>query len=417
MHILDDLKYRELIYQTTDNDLYKRLAEGPITLYAGFDPTADSLHIGHLLPLLVLRRFQLAGHRPIALIGGGTGRIGDPSGKSSERSLNPEQQIDEWCGCFEKQISRYLDTSPGQASALIINNHDWLGDLKFIPFLRDIGKHFSIPMMLAKDSVKARLATGISFTEFSYMLLQSYDFLQLLNTHNCELQIGGSDQWGNITSGMDLVRRIKGSETWGMTVPLVTRADGGKFGKTESGAVWIDPHKTSPYQFYQFWINIDDDSSIKFLKYYTFLSHQQIDQIASEAAEAPEKRLSQYTLADEITTFIHGKGALERAQKISKALFYGNIQELSEDELSEGFADVPSTTIKECSDLPLIDLLVTSGISGSKRQAREDIQNNAISINGTKTTSLDKKLVESDRLFGKFTVLRKGKKTYHLVRW
>jgi len=418
MDILQDLKFRELIYQTTDEDeLRERLNAGPITLYIGFDPTADSLHVGSLLPIIALRRFQMAGHTPIALVGGGTGLIGDPSGKSSERSLNPEELVEEWTEKIKKQLERFLDFEIKTNPALMENNYRWLGKLEVIKFLRDIGKYFPVSYMLSKESVKARLSTGITYTEFSYMILQSYDFLKLNEYYNCELQAGGSDQWGNITAGIDLIRRITNKKAYGITFPLVTKSDGTKFGKTEAGTVWLDPSKTSPYQFYQFWINTDDRDVIKFIKYFTFLSHEEIFELQQEVQKNPEKREAQRVLAREVTAYVHGKEALHRAEKISHALFYGNIKDLSEEEIEEGFRDVPSTGLQE-KQINLVDFLLLSGLSPSKRQAREDIKNKAISINGEPVTDINKVLTSSERVGGgKYTVIRRGKKNYHLLKW
>lgn len=418
MDILQDLKFRELIYQTTDEDeLRERLNAGPITLYIGFDPTADSLHVGSLLPIIALRRFQMAGHTPIALVGGGTGLIGDPSGKSSERSLNPEELVEEWTEKIKKQLERFLDFEIKTNPARMENNYRWLGKLEVIKFLRDIGKYFPVSYMLSKESVKARLSTGITYTEFSYMILQAYDFLKLNEYYNCELQAGGSDQWGNITAGIDLIRRITNKKAYGITFPLVTKSDGTKFGKTEAGTVWLDPSKTSPYQFYQFWINTDDRDVIKFIKYFTFLSQEDIFELQQEVQKNPEKREAHRVLAREVTAIVHGKEALLRAEKISHALFYGNIKDLSEEEIEEGFRDVPSTGLQE-KQISLVDFLLLSGLSPSKRQAREDIKNKAISINGEPVTDINKVLTSSERLGGgKYTVLRRGKKNYHLLKW
>lgn len=418
MDILQDLKFRELIYQTTDeNELRERLSAGPITLYIGFDPTADSLHVGSLLPIIALRRFQMAGHSPIALVGGGTGLIGDPSGKSSERSLNPEELVEEWTEKIRKQLERFLDFDSKTNPARMENNYRWLGELEVIKFLRDIGKYFPVSYMLSKESVKARLATGITYTEFSYMILQSYDFLKLNEHFNCELQAGGSDQWGNITAGIDLIRRISNKKAYGITFPLVTKSDGTKFGKTETGTIWLDPAKTSPYQFYQFWINTDDRDVIKFIKYFTFLSKEQILELQEQVQMNPEKREAQRVLAQEVTALVHGKEALNRAEKISHALFYGNLNELTEEEIEEGFRDVPSMALQE-KRINVVELLVLSGLSPSKRQAREDIKNKAVYINGEPSTDIDRVLTPSDRLGGgKYTVIRRGKKNYYLLKW
>jgi tyrosyl-tRNA synthetase len=417
MDILQDLEFREMLYQITDYaELRERLNSGPVSLYIGFDPTADSLHVGSLLPILGLRRFQLAGHKPIALVGGGTGLIGDPSGKSSERGLNPEEVIDEWTVKIRAQLERFLDFHAPQNPARIANNYDWLGKQQVITFLRDTGKYFSIGYMLSKDAVKSRLSTGISYTEFSYMILQSYDFLRLREDYDCELQAGGSDQWGNITAGIDLIRRVSNKKAYGLTFPLVTKNDGTKFGKTESGTIWLDPAKTTPYRFFQFWINTDDRDVIKFIKYFTFLSRDEIIDLEKEVGDNPGKREAQRVLAREVTALVHGKEALSRAEKISQALFYGNVKDLAEDEIEEGLMDVPSVAIEE-KEIGIVDLLLTAGISPSKRQAREDIKNRAIYVNDQCSTDINRTLGFTDRLREKYTIIRRGKKNYFLVKW
>ncbi len=417
MDILQDLAFRELIYQVTDGDeLGNRLNNGPVTLYIGFDPTADSLHVGHLLPVIGLRRFQKAGHLPIALVGGGTGLIGDPSGKSSERGLNPAEQIEEWTGKIRIQLERFLDFDSKTNPARMDNNYRWLGNLELIKFLREIGKHFSIGAMLAKESVRSRLSAGISYTEFSYMLLQSYDFLQLNELYNCELQAGGSDQWGNITAGIDLIRRVANRKAYGLTFPLITKSDGTKFGKREGGAVWLDPARTSPYQFYQFWFNADDRDVIKFIKYFTFLAREEILDLQEEVENNPGKRAAQRALAQEVTALVHGREASSQAEKISQSLFYGDLQSLSAEEIGEAFKDIPSMTIPD-QEVGLVELLVQSGLSSSRRQAREDIKNRAIRINDRLETNLQKELLAADRLCGKYTLLQRGKKNHFLIKW
>ena len=416
MNLIEELEFRGLIYQVTDSQgLAQRLQQGPITLYNGFDPTADSLHVGSLLPILVLRRFQLAGHHSIALVGGGTGLIGDPGGKSEERTLNPRETVEEWSEKIKEQLEPYLDFATLGNPARMVNNFDWLGQIRAIDFLRDVGKHFPVPYMLAKESVASRLETGISYTEFSYMVLQAYDFMQLYQTHDCELQIGGSDQWGNITAGSDLIRRTLGGQTYGLTFPLVTKADGTKFGKTESGTVWLDPQRTTPYQFYQFWINVDDESVVTYLKYFTFLSPDEIRGLEEETQQHPEKREAQRMLAREVTTLVHGEEAARKAQKISRALFYGELRDLEEDEIEQGFNDVPSYRM-EAGELGLVDLLVSAGISSSKRQAREDVKNGAIYINGERCNDLGRILRRADGLHGRYLIIRRGKSKYFLIR-
>lgn len=419
MDIFEELMARGLIYQHTDEEALRKRLESPITLYCGFDPTADSLHIGSLLPILVLRRFQLAGHKPIALTGGGTGLIGDPSGKSSERTLNPKEVVEQWADKIKVQLSRFLDFDEKANPAIMANNYDWLGPLNVIEFLRDIGKNFSIGAMLAKESVESRLAKGISFTEFSYMILQSYDFVKLNEIYGCELQIGGSDQWGNITSGIDLIRRTTLDEEkvgHGLTMPLVTKSDGTKFGKTESGTIWLDAAKTSPYKFYQFWLNTDDRDVVKFLKYFTFLSLDEIIVLAEEVEKAPEKRNAQRTLAREVTSLVHGTEAMQRAENISQALFSGNLKDLSADEIEEGFSDVPSTVV-ENKNIGLVELLIQAGAVVSKRQAREAIESGAIYINNVRCSELETNTVQLERLGGSYLVLRRGKKNYYLIKF
>ncbi|MBU8850433.1 tyrosine--tRNA ligase [Priestia megaterium] len=418
MDILQDLEFRGLINQQTDEKgLSELLSKESVRLYCGFDPTADSLHIGHMLPVLILRRFQQAGHQPIALVGGGTGLIGDPSGKKAERTLNEKETVAMFSERIKGQLSRFLDFEEGENAAVIANNYDWIGTLDVITFLRDIGKNFGINYMMAKDSVQSRIESGISFTEFSYMILQSYDFLNLYQTYNCKLQIGGSDQWGNITAGLELIRKSEeDAKAFGLTVPLVTKADGTKFGKTEGGAIWLDAEKTSPYEFYQFWINTDDRDVIKYLKYFTFLSHEEINELAASAKEAPEKREAQKALAAAMTTLVHGEEALEQAIRISQALFNGSISELTAEEIKQGFKDVPSYT-HTGEDIGLIDLLVESKISPSKRQAREDISNGAIYLNGEREQDLQKTVGAEDRIEGQFTVIRRGKKKYTLIQY
>ena len=418
MDLLQDLEYRGLIYQITDRDgLGKRLKSGPITLYVGFDPTADSLHIGNLLQILLLRRFQLQGHHPIAVVGGGTGLIGDPSGKQSERQLNPEDVVIGWTSKIRQQLEQYLDFDSNVNSARIVNNYDWLGQLDLIPFLRDIGKHFPISTMLAKDSVKSRLELGISYTEFSYMVLQAYDFLHLYQEFSCELQAGGSDQWGNITAGTDLIRRITGDTAFGMTLPLITQADGSKLGKTEGGTVWIDVERTSAYQFYQYWINTDDQDVLPFLKYFTFLTQGELSELATTVAEKPWERVAQRTLAREVTTLVHGADAADSAENISQALFYGKLADLDADEIEQGLYDVPTHDLHENREVQLVDLLAEAKISPSKRRAREDVQNGAIMVNDVRRTDPATILFPSDRIAGKYIVIRRGKNKYYLVKW
>ena len=413
-----ELKDRGLIHQTTDEvALEKQLNEETVKLYVGFDPTADSLHIGHLLPVLMLRRFQQHGHLPIALVGGGTGMIGDPSFKDQERQLNTLDTVKNWSESIKHQLSRFIDFEDATNPAVIANNYDWLGETLLIDFLRDVGKHFTINYMMSKESVKRRIETGISYTEFAYQLLQAYDFLKLYETHGCLLQLGGSDQWGNITAGIELLRREKEVQGFGLTMPLITKADGTKFGKTEGNAVWLDAEKTTPYEFYQFWINTDDRDVIKFLKYFTFLSLEEIAAVETEFLAAPESRLAQKKLAEEVTSLVHGQEAYEQALRISQALFSGDIKGLSGEEIKQGFKGVPTYNVTQEDDLALVELLITANVVPSKRQAREDIKNGAIYINGERIQELTYVISESDKIDGHSTVIRRGKKKYHLLQF
>ena len=415
--LFQELKERGLVYQTTDEDaLVKHLNEESVKLYVGFDPTADSLHIGHLLPILMLRRFQQHGHVPIALVGGGTGMIGDPSFKDQERQLNTLETVQNWSQSIKNQLSRFIDFDNEENPAIIANNYEWLGKLSMIDFLRDVGKNFTINYMMSKESVKRRIETGISYTEFAYQLLQAYDFLKLYDNYGCLLQLGGSDQWGNITSGIELMRRERDVQGFALTMPLITKADGTKFGKSEGNAVWLDAEKTTPYEFYQFWINTDDRDVIKFLKYFTFLSLDEITEIEKEFTAAPETRVAQKALAKEMTTLVHGKEAYEQAVHISQALFSGNIKELSVSEIKQGFKGVPSYTVPQDADLKLLEVLVASGLVQSKRQAREDLQNGAIYINGDRVQGLEYQLSDEDKI-GDIVVLRRGKKKYFLLQF
>ncbi|MDT2807032.1 tyrosine--tRNA ligase [Vagococcus lutrae] len=415
---LQELRDRGLVYQITDEEaLQEKLNKESVKLYIGFDPTADSLHIGHLLPILTLRRFQLQGHVPIALVGGGTGMIGDPSFKDTERSLNTTETVASWADSLRKQLESFIDFENDQNPAIIANNHDWLGSMLLIDFLRDVGKNFTINYMMSKESVKRRIETGISYTEFAYQLLQAYDFLKLYDTHDCSLQLGGSDQWGNITSGIELLRREREVQGYGLTMPLIKKADGTKFGKTEGNAVWLDAEKTSPYEFYQFWYNTDDRDAVQFLKYFTFLSLEEIAEIEKEFMAAPHQRAAQKVLAREVTTLAHGEAAYEQALKISEALFSGDIKELNAEEIKQGFKDVPNYNVDSEDDLNIVELLVTSGLVTSKRQAREDVTNGAIYINGDRVQDLDYQLDETDKIDNQFTVIRRGKKKYFLLKF
>lgn len=420
LDILQDLENRGLIHQTTDFEgLHNHLDKNQVTLYCGFDPTADSLHIGHLLPITMLKRFQQAGHRPIALIGGGTGMIGDPSGRTSERTLNDESIVHGYTESIRKQLAGLLNFEAEENAAIARDNNDWLSKVTIIDFLRDAGKHFTVNYMLAKDSVASRIEHGISFTEFSYMLLQSYDFSQLYEQENCTLQIGGSDQWGNITAGLEFIRRSRGEEeieAFGLTVPLITKADGTKFGKTAGGAVWLDPEKTTPYEFYQFWYNTDDRDVMKFLNYFTFLDQTELEKLQAEVETNPGARQAQKRLAEEMTKTVHNGAALRQAIKISDALFSGDVRTLSASEIEQGFKDVP-TFETEKADILLVDLLVDAKISSSKRQAREDITNGAIYVNGDRNQDIQHTVTEADRLEDTFTIIRRGRRKYLLIHF
>jgi tyrosyl-tRNA synthetase len=415
--LIEDLKWRGLIYQQTDEaGIEKLLNKEQVALYCGADPTADSLHIGHLLPFLTLRRFQEHGHRPIVLIGGGTGMIGDPSGKSEERVLQTEEQVEANVQGISQQMHKLFEFGTDKGATLV-NNKDWLGQISLISFLRDYGKHVGVNYMLGKDSIQIRLEHGISYTEFTYTILQAIDFGHLNRELNCKIQVGGSDQWGNITSGIELMRRMYGqTEAYGLTIPLVTKSDGKKFGKSESGAVWLDAEKTSPYEFYQFWINQSDEDVIKFLKYFTFLSKEEIDQLEQSKEEAPHKREAQKALAENVTRFIHGEAALNDAIRISQALFSGDLKSLSAKELKEGFKDVPQVELsKETTNI--IEALIETGIATSKRQAREDVNNGAIYINGERQQDVNYELSDQDKIEDEFTIIRRGKKKYFMVNY
>ncbi|HCY8675887.1 TPA: tyrosine--tRNA ligase [Staphylococcus aureus] len=415
--LIEDLKWRGLIYQQTDEQgIEDLLNKEQVTLYCGADPTADSLHIGHLLPFLTLRRFQEHGHRPIVLIGGGTGMIGDPSGKSEERVLQTEEQVDKNIEGISKQMHNIFEFGTDHG-AVLVNNRDWLGQISLISFLRDYGKHVGVNYMLGKDSIQSRLEHGISYTEFTYTILQAIDFGHLNRELNCKIQVGGSDQWGNITSGIELMRRMYGqTDAYGLTIPLVTKSDGKKFGKSESGAVWLDAEKTSPYEFYQFWINQSDEDVIKFLKYFTFLGKEEIDRLEQSKNEAPHLREAQKTLAEEVTKFIHGEDALNDAIRISQALFSGDLKSLSAKELKDGFKDVPQVTLSN-DTTNIVEVLIETGISPSKRQAREDVNNGAIYINGERQQNVNYALAPEDKIDGEFTIIRRGKKKYFMVNY
>ena len=422
--LLNDLEARGLIAQKTGEDQLVEHLSTSRTLYCGFDPTADSLHIGSLVPLLTLKRFQLAGHKPLALVGGATGLIGDPSFKAAERKLNTPDIVANWVEKLKSQVSRFIDFESESNAAEVVNNLDWVGQLNVLDFLRDVGKHFSVNNMINKESVKQRIdreGEGISFTEFTYMLLQSYDFAELYKTAQCTLQIGGSDQWGNITGGIDLARRIHGGQVFGLTLPLVTKADGTKFGKTESGTIWLDPAKTSPYAFYQFWLNTADADVYKFLKYFTFLSVEEIDEIERKDSEAQGRPQAQAVLAEEVTKLVHGESGLVGAKRITAALFSGDVSELSEAELSQLALDGLPATKLSLDDLekPLTSMLTDAGMVKAGREVKDALGRNAVLVNGQSLGASDNMNTQgifqrSNGLFGNYFVVKLGKKKYQL---
>ncbi|HEL1996978.1 tyrosine--tRNA ligase [Streptococcus suis] len=418
MNIFEELKARGLVFQTTDEEaLVKALTEGQVSYYTGYDPTADSLHLGHLVAILTSRRLQLAGHKPYALVGGATGLIGDPSFKDAERSLQTKDTVDGWVTKIQGQLSRFLDFENGDNKAEMVNNYDWFSDISFIDFLRDVGKYYTVNYMMSKDSVKKRIETGISYTEFAYQIMQGYDFYELNDKHNVTLQIGGSDQWGNMTAGTELLRRKADKSGHVMTVPLITDSTGKKFGKSEGNAVWLDADKTSPYEMYQFWLNVMDDDAVRFLKIFTFLSLDEIAEIEKQFDAARHERLAQKILAREVVTLVHGEEAYNQALNITEQLFAGNIKNLSAKELKQGLSNVPNYAVQAEDNLNIVELLVTSGIVNSKRQAREDVQNGAIYVNGERVQDLEYTLSDSDKIDGELTVIRRGKKKYSVLTY
>jgi tyrosyl-tRNA synthetase len=413
--ILDELSWRGLVALSTDTDaLRKAFSNGPVTYYGGFDPTAPGLHIGNLVLLLTMRRLQLAGHRPIGIVGGATGLIGDPSGKSAERVLNPRDVVEEWVARIRAEVGRFLDFGPGPTGALIVSNLDWTQDLPALDFLRDIGKHFPVNQMLARESVKARLeAGGISYTEFSYQILQAYDYLELHRRHDCTLQLGGSDQWGNLVAGVDLIRRVTGNAVHALATPLITKPDGTKYGKTEGGAIWISPDLMSPYAFYQFWINRSDAEVPGLLRVFTFRSREEISELERGIAERPAARQGQRVLAEDVTTLVHGAGETVKAVAASRALFgQGDLAGLDEGTLAAALAEIPSAKLPPGSPLPtVVDLLVSTGLAASKSAARRAITEGGAYLNNRKVESEDASPGEADLLHGRFAVLRRGKRT------
>jgi tyrosyl-tRNA synthetase len=424
--IIDELRWRELVNQTTDDEnLPKLLNEKSRGVYAGFDPTADSLHVGHLMALMILRRFQKAGHKPIALVGGATGMIGDPSGKSEERKLLSLDILQENIRGIEVQLRKFLDFDCGANSAVLVNNYDWMSKFGYLEFLRDIGKHFPVNVMLAKDSVKMRLErtdSGLSYTEFSYMLLQAYDFVHLFDDFGCEVQVGGSDQWGNITAGIDLCRRLRGAQLYGMTIPLLTKSDGTKMGKSESGSVWLSPEKTSPYQFYQYLINLADADVGKCMRFFTDLTREELHSLLAEHAADPGRRTAQRRLASELTKLVHGDEGLQTAERATEIFFGAEIGDLSDAQLASIFADVPSKELPRdrlsaTSGLPIIDALVESGLAKSKSDARRTVTQGGAYINNRRIESVEA-LLDSSHLAGESVmVLRSGKKNYALLKF
>ena len=415
MDILEDLKWRGAINQETDEEgLRELLNEKKISLYCGTDPTGDSLHIGHLIPFIMLKRFEMAGHHPYILVGGGTGSIGDPSGRKTERQLQTKEQVEHNVQALTEQVTRLFG---GSGHVTFVNNFDWLSQFNLLDFLRDYGKEFNVNTMIRKDVVASRLENGISFTEFTYQILQSIDFLTLYRDHDVQLQIGGSDQWGNITAGIDLIHKKEGQDAkvFGLTIPLMLKADGTKFGKTAGGAVWLDPKKTSPYEFYQFWLNQDDRDVVKYLKYFTFLSHDEIDALAEKVKIQPEKREAQRALAREVTTFVHGENAMHEAEKISEILFSGDIKELTAEQVEQVFGKMPSVEVSR-EKQNLVIWLVDNGIEPSRRQAREDVKNGAIRVNGERIQDLEYELDPTAAFDGKYVVIRRGKKKYFLAK-
>jgi tyrosyl-tRNA synthetase len=422
MTLLDELHWRGLYADCTDlAALTQRLAEGPTTLYCGFDPTADSLHVGNLVPLLALRRFQLFGHHPIALAGGATGMVGDPSGKSSERNLQTPEQVAHNIACIKQQLAKFLDFGAAANPARLVDNASWTAPVTFLEFLRDVGKYFSVNQMIAKDSVRSRLESegGISYTEFSYMLLQAFDFCHLRQAAHCELQVGATDQWGNITAGTDLIRKKLGVPAWGLTFPLLTKSDGTKYGKSASGAVWLDPVRTTPYRFYQFFVQAEDADVVKLLKVLTFLPQEQIAALGAEMQANPGARAAQKALAREVTRLVHGPSACEDALRASEIMFGGGLEGVSETVFRDVVGEIPTQELEraklEGPGTALLDLLVHAGLCPSRGQARKDLEGGGINVNNVRATAIGRTVTTADLLFGKYVLLRKGKRTYAVI--
>ncbi|WP_414665074.1 tyrosine--tRNA ligase [Horticoccus sp. 23ND18S-11] len=428
MTLLEELKWRGLYADCTDTDaLAKRLTEGPIALYCGFDPTADSLHVGNLVPLFALRRFQLAGHHPIALAGGATGMVGDPSGKSAERNLQTPEQVEHNIGSVKQQLAKFLEfdaaKTPNQNPARLVNNADWTAPMSYLDFLREVGKFFTVNWMVAKESVRARMEdreNGISYTEFSYMLLQAFDFYHLRKTLNCELQVGATDQWGNITAGTELIRKKLNATAYGLVFPLLTKSDGTKYGKTATGTVWLDPKRTSPYRFYQFFMQSEDADVVKLLKVLTFLTPDEITALETELKANPGARAAQKALARAMTLTVHGESALADAQRASEIMFGGGLEGVSEAVFADVVGEVPTKDLEraklEGAGLSLLDVLVHSGLAPSKGQARKDVEGGGIYLNNVRAADIARAVTTTDLLFGKYVLLRKGKRTYAVLR-
>ena len=413
MNFIEELKWRGLVKDVTDYDGLVNALQSSMTVYCGFDPTADSLHVGHLQQIILLRRYQDAGHTPIALCGGFTGMIGDPR-PTTERKLLTHEEVLHNAECIKKQLSKFLKFD-GDNAAIMENNNNWLGEMSLLDYLRDYGKLFNIAYMLQKDTIKKRLDSGLSYTEFSYTILQAMDFLHLYQTYNCRIQIGGSDQWGNLTSGMELIRKVEGEDAkvWGITSPLITKSDGSKFGKSEGKNIWLDPERTNAYEFYQFWLNTPDTDIVDYLKRLSLRSPEEIEALAKCVAEAPEKREAQTALAEELTEMVHGKEGLETAKKITETFFHGDIMSLSPEEMKAGLADAKKFAAED--GVTLIDVLVGAQVCKSKGEARRLIQQGSVSVNGQKCTEIEKQLYKNDAVNEEFTILKKGKKNYFVI--
>lgn len=419
MNIFDELKERGLIFQTTDEKaLREALTEGMVSYYVGYDPTADSLHLGNLVLILTMKRLQMAGHKPYPLVGGATGLVGDPSFKDAERGLQTKDTVVAWADKIRAQLERFLDFENGENKAQMENNYNWFENLSFIDFLRDVGKYYTINYMMSKDSVKSRIESGISYTEFAYQIMQGYDFYELNQRHGITLQLGGSDQWGNMTAGTELLRRKAGKTGHVITIPLITDSTGKKFGKSEGNAIWLDADKTSPFEMYQFWLNVNDDDAVKMLKIFTFLSLEEIAEIGEKFEAARHERLAQKVLAREVVTLVHGQGAYEQAVKITETLFGGgDLKALDAKSILSGLKDVPTYQVKAEDNRNIVELLISAGIENSKRQAREDVTNGAIYINGERVQDLDYNFSDADKIDNQLTVVRRGKKKNFILTY